>query len=190
MKKGLNIALLVISGAVIVIGAGTLGGTFPQFKNYQTISTQYNDVQKMLNSIPADVLSSDPTLQQLVQQYQNTSLSDSVNAWNSNIASLTAAEKTTLNNALKASKETFYQQWPNFEAYKEWFNQIAGSSGSTMDENVLRLLYSSQTSTFEMNYNYSADQAGLIAGAVLLVLGLVAFITFLAIFLKNKKRGY
>lgn len=166
MKKSLKITFTVVGAAVAVIGAGVLGGTYGSYSNYQALLTIYNIGKKEAGSNASSLPSFDKGISQ----------------WNEAQAKMSADERNTLNKQNQAAKDAFYKQYPTFNDYEN-----AMSKGGYYTKDQIQDLYNEQVATFSINYNYNADQGGVIAGSVLLAIGLVAFIAFLVILLKKKK---
>ena len=164
MKKGLNIFWLIASAGVAVIGAGTLGGTYGSYQNYQSLTTYYN-FQAKYNLNPGY-------------------LKDFVNKWNVDWSKLSYSEKQQLNSQLADSRITFYESFPTYDDYQTQMKQI----NSNMSDEQIKDNYNLQIALMKIDYNYNADQTGVIAGSVVLAIGLVCFIIFLIVFIKNKKK--
>lgn len=160
MKKGIKIALTVVGAAVAVVGAGLVGGTYGSYSNYQNIMT-ISDIYKKENASSSETIS--------------------VDTWNKNIGNLTADEKDQYNKNLQQQKDAFYKQYPTYDDYKKAYSSYG------MTDQQIQDTYNLQVASFSLNYDYNADQGGVIAGSVLLAIGLVVFIAFLVLLLKKKK---
>ena len=165
MKKGLNIFWLIASAGVSVIGAGTLGGTYGSYQNYQSLTTDYNFQAKYNNLNPGY-------------------LKDFVNKWNVDWNKLSYSEKQQLNSQLANSRITFYKSFPTYEDYQTQMKKI----NSNMSDEQIKDSYDVTIALMKINYNYNADETGVIAGSVVLAIGVVCFIIFLIVFIKNKKK--
>lgn len=164
MKKGIKIALTVVGAAVAVVGAGLVGGTYGSYSNYQALSTGYNFAQKQSGSSSLG------------------SFDSYVSNWNDTQAKLTADQKKQNNEQLQSLKDAFYKQYPNYSTYQD-----AMSKGGYYTYSYIQDMWNAQVASFSINYDYNADQGGVIAGSVLLAIGLVVFIAFLVLLLKKKK---
>lgn len=161
---------MVFGVAIAVIGAGLTGGLYSSYSNYQSLATIYNITKKDVGS-----------------NINGTSLSldDFIKNWNKNLAKLTDNQKNQANQLIETEKENWYKSYPTYNDYEN--NML--KSGYTKDQ--IQDNWNQQTAYFSVNYNYDANQDGVIAGSVLLAIGLAAYIVFSVIFLviwkKEKK---
>lgn len=162
MKKKLSITFTVLSGAVAIVGMGLLGGTYNSFKNYQSIITIQNYDRNYLN----DSMSSE--------------VYASLSNWNTAVAKMSQSDKDAQNKTLQSQRDQFYKIYPTYDAFKK-------SLGSMTTNQILKDEWGFYVAMLSLNYNYDAEQAGVAAGSVLLVVGVVAFIGFLVVLLKKKK---
>lgn len=163
MKKGLNIFWLIASAGVAVIGAGTLEGTYGSYQNYQSLTTDYN-FQAKYNLNP---------------EY----LKDFANKWNVDWSKLSYSEKQQLNSRLADSRITFYESFPTY-----YDSNTDEKINSNMSDEQIKDSYNVAIALMKINYNYNADETRVIAGSVVLAIGVVCFIIFLIVFIKNKKK--
>lgn len=173
MKKVIKITLTFASAAIAVIGAGTIAGTYGSYKNYQAIS----DMQNIINS--------DQQLPALISSTASTfgfSINDiSPDGWNDHFATWSDLYKESQNEYIYWFKNQTYMSYPTYFYYQEFAMQN-GLSLQLAEET-----WNLYSDLFSLNFDYNAEQGGVIAGSVLLSIGFVAFIGFLVIFLKKKK---
>lgn len=163
MKKKLSITFTVLGGAVAIVGMGLLGGTYNSFKNYQSIITIQNydrnyDYDNMVN-----------------QDYS------SLSNWNTAIAKMSQSDKDAKNKEIQNEKNQFYKTYPTYDDFKK------NMSSYITNKQLIKDSWGVEMALFSLDYNYDAEQAGVAAGSVLLVVGVVAFIGFLVVLLKKKK---
>ena len=160
--------------ALAIIGAGTLGGTYGSYQNYQNLNTIYSIQMKYgTNNSSGETTVTFRTFK------------DFVNNWNDSWNTMTVSQKNELNNQMATSRTNFYQSFPNYSTYQSQMKQ----ADSSISEEQIRANYDITIASMNINYNYNADQAGVIAGAALLAIGILGFIIFLIVLIKNKKKN-
>ncbi|MDE5767584.1 MAG: hypothetical protein K2H56_03470 [Malacoplasma sp.] len=165
---------LLVGLALAIIGAGTLGGTYGSYQNYQNLNTIYSIQMKYgTNNSSGETTVTFRTFK------------DFVNNWNDSWNTMTVSQKNELNNQMATSRTNFYQSFPNYSTYQSQMKQ----ADSSISEEQIRANYDITIASMNINYNYNADQAGVIAGAALLAIGILGFIIFLIVLIKNKKKN-
>ena len=177
IKKSLP--FLVAGLAVAIIGAGTIGGTYVQYQNYQLLSAQYYvNLEILKYGIDSGIYSNDIEISesQTVEQY--------IEKYNQNWNELSFSDRQQLNLYLEISKIDFYNNYPTYNDF-----QIQMQSYGLTDDELTKRLYNVEVSNFNFNFNYNADQAGVIAGSILLSIGVLTLIISLIVFLKIHKKN-
>ncbi|MDE7088313.1 MAG: hypothetical protein K2O19_02125, partial [Malacoplasma sp.] len=122
-------------------------------------------------------ISESSTVEQYIEKYNQK--------WNE----LSFSERQQLNLYLGILKNDFYINYPTYNDF-----QIQMQSYGLNDDELTKRLYNVEVSNFNFNYNYNADQAGVIAGSILLSIGvltlIISLIVFLKIHKKNKKKKF
>ncbi|MDE6429165.1 MAG: hypothetical protein K2K18_01485, partial [Malacoplasma sp.] len=169
-----RLPFLLVGLALAIIGAGTIGGTYGSYQNYQNLNTIYSIQMKYgTNNSSGETTVTFRTFK------------DFVNNWNDSWNTLTVSQKNELNNQMATSRTNFYQSFPNYSTYQSQMKQ----ADSSISEEQIRANYDITIASMNINYNYNADQAGVIAGAALLAIGILGFIIFLIVLIKNKKKN-
>lgn len=159
MKKIIKLSMLGVGGALAIAGAGTIGGTYSQYNNYQLIVDAYNTSSEIAT----------PT----------ASLSEYVETMNKQWSLLTPETKESIIKEQNKLKEMY----PTFEDYKNYIGSVGIISSS--QEKAMRAYYNLETG---YNYNYNADQSGVIAGSVLLSIGGVVAIAGGVLYFTDKNK--
>lgn len=179
MKKKLSITFTVLGGAVAIVGMGLLGGTYNSFKNYQSIITLQNYYRNYNYAFDEDSVSVS------ISSWSNAIANEdsvSISSWNNAIANMKQSEKDNYNNIIQKDKNDFYKVFKTYDDFNSMMKQ--NSSYSTQH---IKDIWGVYMAFFSLDFNYDAEQAGVAAGSVLLVVGVVAFIGFLVVSLKRKK---
>lgn len=170
--KLLKWSLLGVGGSLAIAGAGTLGGTYSQYSNYQLIVAEWESLNELASSTSSTM-----------------SLNFYVDYWNLNIKyAMTEDNKNSLLQTQKYLRKTY----PTFESFKVVFNSIDSTDGvitlPPSNYNSEKTLLSAYNKLKYYDYNTIASESGLIAGSTLLAFGGVMSIAGASMFLVNKNK--
>lgn len=166
-NKVIKITLTVVGAAAAVIGAGLIGGTYGSYSNYQNITTIDN---------------------YYYNQYK-AECPISISSWN-------AYYVNNESNDFESKKEQFFA---DYSPYDNYYKKIMSATSpwdltsilmfppENKSDQTIKDSYDANVAYYSLNYNYDASQAGVIAGSVILSVGLITFISFLVILLRKKK---
>lgn len=207
MKKILKLSLAGLGGVVAIVGAGLVGGTYNQFKNYQALSTFANDSTSMWKNDDGETAYNYFIGNSLGGSYYSSILP---NWWNKTLWTTTTSNGTSSvvnasnlisyynkmtpvgDNYAVSLNSSLYNQYPTFDDfYKAYTSSTSSSgtssSGTTLTKAQLEDVYKLMVDMSNLDVRYNADQGGVIAGSVLLAAGLIILIVFLVLALKKDK---
>lgn len=214
MKKILKLSLAGLGGVVAIVGAGLVGGTYNQFKNYQALSTFANDSTSIWkndetafdylfpqnssggSSYPSSYPYSYSTIlpywwnKTLWTTTTSNGTSSVVNA--SNLISYYNKMTPVDDSSASSLNSSLYNQYPSFDDFYKYYTSSTSSSGTsssgtTLTKAQLEDVYKLMVDMSNLDVRYNADQGGVIAGSVLLAAGLIVLIVFLVLALKKDK---
>lgn len=195
IKKSLTISSIVFSSTISVVGIGLIAGTYSSYSNSQSLAFMWNKAKGDYSSSLFDNSYYVDSVADFKSYLLSAADSGSLyGIWFVNIAPwgwnapmyLSGYDIEKLNSILENQKNIFYNLYPTSQS-KNWKKLTSNLTDEQSNE-----IYSLQECVYNLNFNYGANQAGLIAGSVLLSVGLlvtaISITSLVMIQKKNKNK--